>query len=502
MLWWQNIPFICIMLTMLSAIVLSVIKGKAAKILCLSSVSFSCIGSGILLFFLGGKSESFTFMMGHFPAPWGNEIRAGALEALLALAVSVVMLMSLIGGMKHIYLDIEQDKLNLYFVMNELVFGALLALIYTNDIFTGYVFVEITTIAACGILMIRQIGRTTLAAVRYMTQSLLGSGLFLIGVTLMFDLTGHLLMPNMKLAFAEIIGCGTYEFPMLIIISLVSIGLAIKCGLFPFHFWMPDTYGYATPASGAVLSGLVSKGYIIFLIKIFYRVIGYENIANSYILDVLFVFGLAAIIVGSISAIRENDIRRMIAFSSAAQIGYIFVGLSLGTSSGVAAAIFQILSHAVTKPLLFITASELCDVSGGSKKFHDLTASAHRNKIAGIGFLLGSLSMVGFPMFSGFITKILLGIASLDSPLRSFPTLLVLAISVVLNAVYYLRTVLRIYMPQSEYDSSNVPEGYIAEPMRRSYPVAVVSFIMLNLVLGMSSHYIVAIIERGLSVFG
>ena len=196
----------------------------------------------------------------------------------MASAFNIVLMLSITGGYHEIDRDIDDSKMNLYFVMMSLINASLSALVYTNDIFTGYVFIEICTIASTGILMIREIGRTTLAAVRYMIFSLLGSGLFLIGVILLYDITGHLLMVNIGEAVAQLWANGGYHTPLLVVIALICAGLAIKSGLYPFHFWMPDTYGCATPASAGVLSGIISKGYIFLLIKIICRCFGTARI--------------------------------------------------------------------------------------------------------------------------------------------------------------------------------------------------------------------------------
>lgn len=497
MLWWQNIPAFCILFCMLAAIVSSVLGKKASRYFCIVVSSLCTLASLLLLVNVIKTGEEFVYYMGHFPAPWGNEIRAGVLEALMASFFCAVMLLSLLGGMTHIQQDLEGTKHNLYFVMINLVLGALQALVYTNDLFTAYVFIEITTIASGGILMIRQTGHTTLAAVRYMIMSLLGSGLILIGIALTYNLTGHLLMSNIHQTAAQLVADGKYAIPLQVTMTLMSTGLAVKAGLFPFHFWMPDTYGYATPASGSVLSGLISKGYIFLLIKLMYRVIGLDYVASSHIFQILFLFGLLGIIFGSISAIREDDIRRMTAYSSAAQIGYIFVGIGLGTTAGMVSAVFHMLTHAVTKPLLFIAASALSDVSGGSKKFADLQGAGFRNRIAGIGFSVGALSMVGIPVLAGFSSKLMFGLAAVHVPDKIFVTLVVLAISTVLNAVYFLRTVIRLYRPSSEEHKHEKP----CRGTQLRLGISVVCFILLNILLGLFSSPISEMIETGLNMF-
>lgn len=499
----QNVPFFSIMLSMFSGIISSVLSEKWAKWLNTAVILVISVMSGLLLIYLCRTGlGSYIFMMGHFPAPWGNEIRAGVLEAGMAMFFCIVMLLSMTGGRKKLFEEVEYSKHNIYYILADMMLSSLLALVYTNDLFTAYVFVEINTIAACGLIMIRQNGRTIEAAVRYMIMSLLGSGLLLMGICMLYDLTGHLLMSNISQAMAQIMAHGTYRIPMLVTVGIMTIGLAIKSALFPCHAWLPDAYGYSTVSSAAMLSSLVSKGYIFLLIKIFYRVIGLDIIYSSHIIGILFIFGLCGMLFGSFSAIGEKDIRRMIAFSSVAQIGYIYMGFGLGTQEGMVASVYHILVHAATKSLLFISAIGLTDVSGGSRSFFDLNGSGYRNKIAGVGFAVGSLSMVGIPIFSGFVSKLLFAKAAVINPTwKMFPTVIVLAISTILNAIYFLKTVIRIYTPEKQ--SVVEEKGYysISWDKQKLYTVTIILFVILNLILGMNSQPIIRMIETGLANF-
>ncbi len=491
-----NFPFFSILLSLFSGTICSILPGKAAKVV--NRLVLIAVGtmSGILLLYLLGTGESFVYWMGHFPAPWGNEIRAGVLEAGMALFFCIIMYLSMAGGAHKLFDEVEESKHNLYYVLINLLLSSLLALVYTNDMFTAYVFVEINTISACGLIMIRQVGRTIEAAVRYMIMSLLGSGLLLFGLCIMYDLTGHLLMSNIKESVALLMQNGDYQIPLIVSVALMCIGLCIKSALFPFHAWLPDAYGYSTVSSAAILSSLVSKGYIFLLIKMIYRVIGFDIFNNTRIIDVLFVFGLMGMIFGSLSAIKENDIRRMIAFSSVAQIGYIYMGFGMGTQAGMVASVFHILSHAATKSLLFIAAIGLTEVSGGSRKFIDLTGSGYRNKWSGVAFTAGSLSMVGVPLFSGFISKLLFAQAAVQVEGKMLAALIVLGISTVLNAVYFMKTVIRIYAT-----TEDTPYPCMTFKDMKPYAVVLVFFIIVNVILGVSSQPIVNMIEQGLAMF-
>ena len=490
-----NFPAFSIVLSIMAAIVSSALSGKWAKRVNLF-VLFIVMGLSVcVLGYTIGQGEFFVYTMGKFPAPWGNEIRAGVLEGLTATFFCVIMILSLLGGRKHFYEDVEESRHNLYFIMTNLLLSSLLAMVYTNDLFTAYVFVEINTIAACGLIMVIQNGRTIEAAIRYMIMSLLGSGLFLIGICILYDLTGHLLMSNIQQSVAGLVANGKYQIPLVMAIALLCVGLAIKSALYPFHSWLPDAYGYSTVSSAAMLSSLVSKGYIFLVIKIIYRVIGFDVFVDSKIINILFVFGVLGMIVGSLDAIRENDIMRMIAFSSVAQIGYIYMGFGLGSEAGMVASVFHIFSHAATKALLFISSMGLRDASGGSKAFIDLTGAGRRNVIAGIGFTIGGLSMVGIPTFSGFVSKLLFSQAAIQADSKMLITLIALAISTILNAIYFMKTIIRIYSPVEN-------EKPISLKIKNTvYVVSIVCFVILNIVLGMWSTTIVSLIESGLSMF-
>lgn len=496
---WKSIPFACILLPLGSAAMTSVLKGKFARRWVCIVLTIVTVLNAILTVIMSRTGGYYTYMMGHFPAPWGNELRAGQLEAITGFFFALIMLLSFIGGLKKIEEHILHDKQSLYCVMILLLTAALMAQVYTNDIFTAYVFLEIMTISACSLITARTKGRTLVAATRYMIMNLVGSGLFLLGIILLYDLTGHLLMSNAKEAVAALHASGEYHQPLTVVVAVITIGLAIKSALFPFHTWVPDAYSYSTPTSSAVLSSLVSKGYIFLLLKIYYRVIGLDVIADTGVLNVLFVFALVGMIMGSLSAIRQSDIRRMIAFSSVAQIGYIYMGMGLGTDEGMMAAVFHIFAHSVCKSMLFLAAGGLADASGNSKQFRDLRGAGYRSPIAGVAFTIGALSMVGFPFLGGFSSKVNFAMAAMGAgDVRMTLTLIVLAISTALNTVYFIKTVITLYRK---------PLDNVVYPVERGkrgfcFNFALICFSVVNIVLGLFSQPLVQLITSGLATFG
>lgn len=491
----QNFPFFSIILCLLCAVATFVAGDKWGRRLTIGLLSVSIVLQSCVLWFCASNNTSYAYMMGHYPAPWGNEIAAGIIEPLMALLFSVVLLLSVLGGMDHILKDIPADRRHLYWSMVDLTLVSLLALSYTNDIFTGYVFIEICTIASCALLSAKDTGRTLIASVRYMVFALVGSGLFLIGVIFTYSITGHLLFPQLHETITALWAEGTYRFSMTVAIGLMTAGLAIKSGLFPFHFWMPDTYGRATPASSGILSGVVSKAYILLLIKVIYRAVGIEVFAASGIQSVLLIFGIAGMIVGSVSAIRSKRLTTMVAYSSAAQIGYIYMGLGMGTQAALLAAFLHIFSHALTKPMLFLSASQLADASGGHMDFPSLQGAGHCNVTAGVLFTAGALSMVGVPLFIGFIPKLQFASAAFELTWQKWPVLLALAISTLLNVLYFLYTAMVLWLPQKDNAAFH--------PQEQRWITSVPAMVLLaiGLVIGIHSAPLTALLQQGFALF-
>lgn len=445
-----NLPFFCVFLCMISAILLSV--SSSARLswgVTLFAASASAVMSAVLLMYIARADEAVAFTMGKFAAPLGNEIRFGPLQALLSMCFSLVLALSMLGGRRDMFHDVDGKKMGLACVMLNMTLASLLVLTLTNDIFTAYVFIEISTISACALVVVRDSGATLVAAIRYLFMSLLGSGLFLFGIILLYSLTGHLLMPQLSAAVSALMDSGSFRLPLAVAAAMITAGLGIKSAMFPFHRWLPDAHGSATTTSSAVLSGLVLKGYAVLLITVFTRVFTLEEIRGLGLDTPVLLLGLLGMIAGSLYALRERHAKRMLAYSSVAQLGYVFMGIGLCTEAGLAAAVFQIIAHAFTKPLLFASVGRLSCAAGHEKQLRALRGSAWSDPLAGIGFGFGALSMVGVPLLAGFTAKLGLALAP-GGGWTEAAVLAALAISSVLNAMYYLPALIAVWRPVKE----------------------------------------------------
>ena len=494
----ENFPFFSIFLAILAGIVTATIRsGRVAYWLTIIVCGASAVLNACVLEYTYLGDLSFTYTMGRFLAPYGNAINCGPLQALLTTAFSLVMAASLAGGRRDLFQDVLPEKQRLYFVMVDMLQASLLALTYTNDVFTGYVFIEISTIAACALVMAKDNGPNLIATIRYLFMSLVGSGLFLIGLTVLNSITGYLLMPSLAEAVEGLRLSGSYPIPLTVAVGLIVAGLGVKSAMFPFHLWLPDAHGGATSASSAILSGLVLKGYIVLLLMIL-RVFSMELMVELGVTDVILAFGLLGMIFGSLAAMRENHIKRMLAYSSVAQVGYIFMGMGLGSVEGLIASCFHILVHACCKPLLFLCAGRLSAVSGHHKSLKNLRGSAYRDVVAGLGFTVGALSMIGIPLFGGFVSKLYFANAAVPTGMTAM-ILLTIALSTVLNALYYVPALLAIWVkPPAEDEAAILAGVHPGETARdRSFMAAAIVLTLGIFVLGIFYHPITDLIEAG-----
>lgn len=499
----ENFPFFSIFLALVAGILCATLKrGRAAYFLTCTVCGIITLLSGAVLAYTFQNHLRFSYIMGRFPIPYGNAIAAGPLQALLTTTFSLVMILALAGGQRDLFHDILPEKLPFYCVMVNMLEAALLALVYTDDIFTGYVFIEISTIAACALVMAKDNGPNLIATIRYLFMSLMGSGLFLIGITFLTSATGYLLMPTAAEAVARLRESGAYLFPLTTAGGLIVAGLGIKSAMFPFHMWLPDAHGGATTTSSAILSGLVLKGYITLLLTMMLRVFTLDFFQETGLTNVILLFGLLGMVFGSVGAIHEHHIKRMLAYSSVAQIGYIFMGFGLGTTAGIAAACFHILVHACCKPLLFCCAGRLSTVSAHHHSLKHLRGSAYRDITAGVGFTVGALSMIGIPLLGGFVSKLYLASASLPSGYTFF-VLLVLALSTVLNALYYIPALLAIWLRPSPQEEQALLADAAPEQLAfdRPFTAAAVVLILGLFVLGILCQPIMDMIEAGLALY-
>lgn len=475
----KNFPVGIILILYICAFTFPLIKNnRIVKAISLISMGVSFILSALTLIYVQ-KYGVFLYNVGHWEAPWGIELKITILEGIMALLFTGIAFIITWYSLYSIDRELKSKRVSLYYTLTNILIGSLLGIVFTNDLFNAFVFIEISSIAACGIIIVKDKKENMKAALKYLILSSVGSGLVLMGIAFLYAITGNL---NMTFIHKEIItNYELYEKSILISLGLFTAGLGVKSAMFPMHVWLPDAHSNAPSTSSALLSSLVLKAYVILYINILYRVFGLEIINNFPILNIVLVLGSIGMIVGSVSAIMQKNIKRVIAYSSVAQMGYIFFGIGLGNKLGLVSSIFHILSHAVIKSNLFLIAGSIID-STGEKEILKIRGIGKEMPITLGIFTLGAMSMVGIPLLPGFISKFNFAIASITE--EKGILVIVILISSLLNALYYLPIVIN-----SFFGEENLKDKVLKakeRPLKELMPIIVLA--ALTLYLGLASR--------------
>ena len=491
-----NFPFFSIVIPLSCGVICLLLEKKAAGILTFLCLTLLTAMSGMLLVFTLELGDSFTYILGHFPSPFANEIRSGPLEALMALLLCIINLLSVTGAKRNTEIDIPDVKKRYYYLMLNILTGAMLAMIYTNDIFTAFVFLEISTIAVCAIILVKPGGYTMSSTIVYLVISLISSCLILFSIAMIYGVTGHLLLPGIRSGVEALALTGEYMLPLFVFAGLITAGLMIKSALFPFHNWLPNAYTSATTASSSIMSGFVTKSYLFLFIKLVYRLFGMEIMGMLGIPHLLIALGIMSIIYGSIKALGLRNSKRMLSYASIVQVGCICITIGLNTEAAMTAVIFHIIVHGIGKALLFTAAGGLSAVSEHRNDYNYLQGAARRDPLSAAALIVGVLSLVGIPPFPGFFSKIYFTRAAIETPFAVLTIFAVIILSTVLSAMYFFPLIGCIFSKAGMYPEMEKK----AVPF--SYKAVLIVFIVITLLLSLFSQSILGINEKGLAVFG
>lgn len=398
--------------------------------------------------------------------PWGIEVIINPFSAFILAVISSVCLAILFYSISSLEEEIPQDAKGWYYTVFLLLVASMMGMGITNDMFNMYVFIEVTGISACALVLAKNSKMATDASFKYLLLATVGSGFVLFGITLLYLITGHL---NITFVAQEIALVGD-QYPYLIwtVLSFFLVGFGIKSALFPLHIWLPDAHSAAPTSSSAILSGLVVKAYIVALIKFYYLIFGFDLLDEIFLRHLILIMATAAMLGGSLFAFVQLNLKRRLAYSSVAQVGYIFLGIGLGSATALTAAILHIFNHSVMKACLFMAAGAIHHQTG-HKQVNHLQGIGYEMPITMCAFSVAALSMVGIPLFSGFISKWYLAQGSIEAGMPSFVALLVL--SGLLNASYFLPIIWQAFFDVDRKQPKTFSLDTIPFPMKASLVV-------------------------------
>jgi multicomponent Na+:H+ antiporter subunit D len=397
--------------------------------------------------------------MGGWEAPYGIELEASGLSTIFLILVSSIGFISILYGRESVEQEIKNSKIHLFYAVFMLCFTGLLGIILSNDIFNIYVFLEISSLSTYALIAMGRDKQALLAAFEYLIIGTIGATFYLIGVGFIYAQTGTLNITDLGQKLPMVSDSNLTKAALIFIIT----GLAIKSALFPLHNWLIRAYSYSPNLASVFLSGTSTKVTIYLLIKVIYVIFNTNFMPdNILIARILTFFSIMAILFGSVAAILQTNIKKMLAYSSVAQIGYIIVAISLKSQAGLVAAITQIISHSLAKTTLFMAAGEV-GLNGGSLNIESFKGLGKSMPLISIAIAICFASIVGMPITLGFIAKWYLLEAALK--VNNWMVAITALLSSIFAIIYAGRVIENIYFRPSINPKTSSPNLAISVSM-------------------------------------
>lgn len=379
------------------------------------------------------------YRLGDWVPPIGIEYVLDHLAAFVMLVINCVAFLVLLHSKKSVEKELPHKRVP-YYAAAVLMLCGFNGIVITGDLFNLYVFLEISSLSLYGLIASGE-KQAPVAAFRYLIMGTIAASFYLLGLGFLYFKTGSLNMADVKAILPSLLD----QPAIFIALTLMVLGMGIKMALFPMHGWLPDAYTYAPTTSSAIIAPTGTKVGAYVLLRVMFFVFGVTFVSKTLpIAEILTWLAAIAIIYGSIMAIAQKEMKRMLAYSSVAQIGYIGLGIGLANAFALIGAVLHVLNHAFMKACLFLVAGNFRFKLGHSNidKFTD----SLRKKMPWtmLAFTIAALSMVGLPPMAGFFSKLYLAMGTIENSAWLF--LVVILVSSLLNAVYFFRILEKVYM--------------------------------------------------------
>ncbi len=384
------------------------------------------------------------YHFGGWLPPIGIEYVLDPLSAFVTSVINVIALIVLIHARRTVEADLPEGKHVPYYALVMLMMAGFNGIVVTGDFFNVYVFLEICSLALYGLVAVGD-RKSPVAAFRYLVLGMIGGCFYLLGVGFLYMSSGSLNMADLK-AILPVLGARP---EVIVALAFMLLGFGLKMALFPLHGWLPDAYTYAPTATSSLMAPIGTKIGAYVLIRILYFVFGLGFITKTVPAATIIAWlSAAAILYGSIQAMAQDELKRMLAFSSVAQVGYIGLGIGLANAWGLVGALLHILNHGLMKACLFLVAGNFRMKLGHSRISRLDQEARRRMPWSTAAFTLAALSMIGLPPTVGFFSKWYLAWGSIRN--GSWVFLAVILVSSLLNAVYFFRVVERLYLKPAD----------------------------------------------------
>ena len=397
----DHLPILQVIVPLLAApACLLLDKGRLAWLFAFGA-TLASVAISIALLYLVYRDGAISYELGGWEAPWGIEYRIDLLSAYVLLVVSAVGAVVLMAGPASAGEEIRPAGQPLFYALYLLCLAGLLGIVATGDVFNVFVFLEVSSLATYALIAHGGDRRALWAAYQYLIVGTIGATFLLVGIGFLYSLTGTLNMADLASRLPAVAGTAT----VYVAFAFIVVGVCLKLALFPLHLWLPNAYAYAPSLVTAFLAATATKVAVYLLVRFNFSVFGAGFAEAALPLEGIFlVLGSAGVLVASTVAIYEDNIKRLFAYSSVAQIGYMIIGLGMGSAIGLQATLLHLFNHALMKGALFLALAAVA-LRVGSVSLASFRGLGRTMPMTMAAMVVGGLSLVGVPGTVGFISK-------------------------------------------------------------------------------------------------
>jgi len=477
----ENAPVLILLAPLTGALLIPLLGFRFGRAVTMASLVAS------LFFGLSSLAQSLSagpvhYHLAGWSPPWGIEIVVDPLSGVVASLVSAMAVLAAMYSGPFLAGWTRRRAGTFYSVYCLLVSG-LVGIVITGDLFNLYVFLEISSLSAYALLSTGG-SRSIVAVFRYLLIGTVAASFYLLGVGYLYAMTGTLNMADMSARLPN------DDVAVLVVAaSFIVIGLAIKAALFPLHGWLPDAYTYAPGPVVGFIAAVMAKVSAYALYRILYYVFDPVGGPRQPI-ELLGWASVIAVVAGSLMALAQKDVQRMLAYSSIGQMGYIMLGIAIGSPLALTGAVLHVINHAVMKGCLFMAVNGV-QWKVGVFRVREFAGMAKRLPWTMGAFTVAALSMVGLPPTAGFFSKYYLALAAIESGHLSF--LFALVLSSLLGAVYFFRVIEYAYLKTND-EPIEADAGTEVRELDASMLVPVVALAALVLLLGIFNQTVVTML--------
>ncbi len=408
---YAHLPVLQVVVPLVSAPLIVLFRSARAGWLIAVAASAFSLGSAIAILLHVQGAGVISYAIGSWPPPWGIEYRIDAANSFLLVLLGLVATVVALYARTSVAAEVPEEQRYLFYAMYCLCLAGLAGITVTGDAFNVFVFLEISSLSSYVLIALGRDRRALLAAYQYLILGTIGATFIVIGIGLLYLVTGTLNLRDIALRIGDV----EETRPVLAALAFLTVGISLKAAVFPLHRWLPGAYAYAPSTVSAFLAATATKVSLYVLLRFYFSVFGASFVFGGLPMgDILLVLSLAAMFIASGAALFQSDLKRLLAYSSVGQIGYITLGFSFAGKTGLTAGIVHLFNHGVTKGALFLLAGAVA-FRLGRTRLDDMGGLARAMPLTCAGIVLGGFSLIGVPGTVGFVTKWYLVLAAVEA---------------------------------------------------------------------------------------